>query len=93
MTWGGGFTWAQEGTADKVRFRRAPRRHHSGVGFPKFEHNQWTFEGRIERLAAFARGAGRATGAKRAGAKVVAVAILLPFGIWFVAAVVDLISG
>jgi hypothetical protein len=63
------------------------------VGVPEFEHNQWTFEGWIERLAAFARGAGRATGSKRARAKVIAIAVLLPFAIWFVGAVVDLING
>ena len=64
-----------------------------GVGFPEFEHNQWTFEGRIERLAAFAGGAGRAPGTKRVGAKVIAVAVLLPFAVLLVAAVVDLIIG
>ena len=63
-----------------------------GVGFPEFEHNQWTFEGRIERLAAFARGAGRATGRKRIAAKFLAFVILAPFAFWFVGSLVDLIS-
>lgn len=65
----------------------------NGVGFPEFEHNQWTFEGRIERLAAFSRGAGRATGGRRVAAKMLALVILAPFAIWFVAWIVDLIDG
>ncbi len=64
-----------------------------GVGFPEFEHNQWTFEGRIERLAAFARGAGRATGGRRVAAKVLALVVLAPFAIWFVQSLVDLVRG
>ena len=34
-------------------------------GFPRFEHNQWTVEGEIERMGAFARGARSASGARR----------------------------
>ena len=28
-------------------------------GFPRFQHDQWTFEGQMERLGAFARGVNR----------------------------------
>jgi len=49
-----------------------------GLVVPEYEHNQWTFEGYIERLGAFSRGASRATGWKRAVALIVAIAILLP---------------
>ena len=45
---------------------------------PAYEHNQWTFEGEIERLGEFSRGAARATGWKRAVALIVAVALLAP---------------
>jgi hypothetical protein len=45
---------------------------------PDYEHNQWTFEGEIERLGQFSRGAARATGWKRTVTLVVVVAMLLP---------------
>ena len=41
-------------------------RHNVEEGFPTFEHNQWTFEGEIERLGALARGVNRA---KREGGR------------------------
>ena len=63
-----------------------------GVGFQEFEHNQWTFEGRIERMAAFARGAGQTTGTRRWGVKLIAIALLFPFALWFVVTVVDLVN-
>jgi hypothetical protein len=50
-----------------------------GVGLPEFDHNQWTFEGEIERLGAFARGSHRASGWRRILAVVVALPILLGF--------------
>jgi hypothetical protein len=62
-----------------------------GVGFPEFEHNQWTFEGRIERMAAFARGAGRARGTPSVAAKILLLAVLSPFVILFVGLLVDLV--
>lgn len=46
-----------------------------GPGMPIFEHNQYTFEGEIERLGAFGRGGARAQGWKR----VVAVLLVLTF--------------
>ena len=50
--------------------------------FPTFEHNQWTFEGQIERLGAFARGANRrARGGPRWVGMVLAGLVLLPFAI------------
>ena len=48
------------------------------LGFPEFEHNQWTFEGRIERLGAFSRGMGRATGWRRVLGVTVALLIVVP---------------
>lgn len=50
-----------------------------------FEHNQWTFEGEIERLGAFSRGASHATGWRRTAALVVVVAMLAPIAISLVA--------
>ena len=63
-----------------------------GLVVPEYEHNQWTFEGYIERLGAFSRGASRATGWKRAVALVVALAILLPFALAIALSVVRLVS-
>lgn len=48
---------------------------------PDYEHNQWTFEGEIERLGEFSRGASRATGWKRTVALIVVLAMLLPLAI------------
>lgn len=48
-------------------------------GFPTFQHNQWTFEGYIERLRAFSRGAARAHGWRRALAVGLAALFLVPF--------------
>jgi hypothetical protein len=50
-----------------------------GVGFPEFEHNQWTFEGEIERFGAFARGSHRVSGWRRTLAVIVALSILVTF--------------
>jgi len=47
-------------------------------GFPKFEYGQWTFEGEIERLGAFASGASRAKGPKRWFAVLVVVSFVAP---------------
>ncbi len=46
--------------------------------FPTFEHNQWTFEGEIERLGAFASGAARHSGPKRWMAVFLVLLILIP---------------
>jgi hypothetical protein len=59
---------------------------------PEYEHNQWTFEGYIERLGAFSRGASRATGWKRAVALLVAFAILLPIAVGLVVYLVELLT-
>jgi hypothetical protein len=48
-------------------------------GYPTFRHNQWTIEGEIERVSAFARGAGRATGGRRMMAMILAFLLILPF--------------
>lgn len=47
-------------------------------GFPRFRHNQWTVEGEIERLGAFASGARRARGPKRWLAYVLVVVFVAP---------------
>jgi hypothetical protein len=46
---------------------------------PDFEHNQWTFEGEIERFGAFARGSHRVSGWRRRLAVIVALSILVTF--------------
>ncbi len=48
-------------------------------GYPTFQHNQWTIEGEIERVGAFARGASRATGKRRIMALILAFLLILPF--------------
>lgn len=48
------------------------------VGFPTFEHNQWTVEGEIERAGAFARGSHHVHGWRRGVAVVIALVFLLP---------------
>ena len=62
--------------------RRRPRKHAppDAVGFPELEHDQWTFEGQIERLGALSRGAHRRNHAPwvRVAGWVVAIALLLP---------------
>lgn len=61
--------------ADRQFRPDAAQQTHAEVGVPRFEHDQYTFEGEIERLGAFASGAARATGAKR----VIAIGIVLLF--------------
>ena len=48
------------------------------VGFPEFEHNQWTVEGEIERFGAFGHGVARARGWKRLVGLFLVVLIVLP---------------
>ena len=47
-------------------------------GAPVMEHNQWTFEGEIERLGAFSHGASRARGPARWLAVALVVMMVLP---------------
>jgi hypothetical protein len=47
-------------------------------GFPKFRHSQWTIEGEIERLGAFASGARRARGPKRWMAYALVITFVAP---------------
>jgi hypothetical protein len=67
----------------EVRRRPPPGSHEPDLndpepGFPEFEHNQWTFEGEIERLGAYARGTSRRQGRVRVVGLVVAFAMLAP---------------
>ena len=48
------------------------------VGFPEFEHNQWTVEGEIERFGAFGSGVARARGWKRLVGLFLVALIVLP---------------
>jgi hypothetical protein len=50
----------------------------SEVGFPPFEHNQWTVEGEIERFGAFGQGVARARGWKRLIGLFLVLLIVLP---------------
>ena len=59
-------------------------------GYPTFKHNQWTIEGELERVGAFARGASSLTGPKRVMAAVVALLLILPFAVGVVMALVSL---
>lgn len=51
---------------------------HDDDGFPEFAHGQFTFEGEIERFGAFARGAARVRGWRRAVAILLTLTIALP---------------
>ena len=63
-------------------------------GFPSFEHDQWTIEGYIERLGAFARGARDSRGAKRwLAIGLVVLIFVLPITVGIVLGIVQLISG
>jgi hypothetical protein len=62
-------------------------------GFPDFEHNQWTFEGEIERLGAYARGTSRRQGRVRVVGLVVAFAMLAPILIGAISIIVRTFSG
>ncbi len=50
-------------------------------GFPRFEHGPFTFEGEIERLGAIGRYRSSAPRWTRIVARVVALALLLPFAL------------
>jgi hypothetical protein len=63
-----------------------------GVGFPEFDHNQWTFEGLIERLGAFARGSHRVSGWRRTLAVVMALPILVSFAVGLARLVANVIT-
>ena len=62
-------------------------------GFPELEHNQWTFEGEIERLGAFARGTSRHNGLTRVAAVILLVAFGVPFLWMFVSLVWQILFG
>jgi hypothetical protein len=50
----------------------------ASAGFPDFEHGQFTFEGEIERLGAFSRGARHAKGWQRGLAIFLALLFIVP---------------
>ena len=74
--------------------RRRERRTRSDVedGFPTFEHNQWTFEGQVERWGAFSRGLSHAPRGRRVAARALAAMLLLPFVIGIVISIVRLLT-
>ncbi len=51
------------------------------VGRPQFEHSSFTFEGEIERLGAISRNRSSAPRWTRIVARVVALALLIPFAL------------
>ncbi len=59
------------------------------IGRPQFEHSSFTFEGEIERLGAIGRYRSSAPRWARIVAEVVALAILVPFGVGLVFFLVD----
>ena len=61
-------------------------------GFPNFEHNQWTFEGEIERLGALARGVNRATGGRRRVGVAMLAVVGLPALVGLTLFLVDLVT-
>lgn len=60
-------------------------------GFPRFRHSQWTIEGEIERLGAFASGARRAHGPKRWVAYALVFVFVAPMVIGLVSLVINLL--
>ena len=62
-------------------------------GFPEFEHNQWTVEGEIERLGAFAAGTRRAGGWKRVVATLLVLGLIVPMIAGTLFVVVRAITG
>ncbi len=50
-------------------------------GFPQFEHSSFTFEGEIERLGAMGRNRSTAPRWTRIVARILALALLLPFAL------------
>jgi hypothetical protein len=75
----------------RTRSDSGGRRLNIEEGLPTFEHNQWTFEGEIERLGAFARGAARVTGPRRWLAVFVALVFVVPLAIGILTMLVRLI--
>jgi hypothetical protein len=79
--------------ARRTRSRTGRRRPNVEQGFPRFEHNQWTVEGEIERLGAFARGARHSRGARRWFAiGLVLLIIVVPIVVGIVLGIAQLVS-
>ena len=51
------------------------------TGYPTFKHGQWTIEGELERVGAFARGTSSLSGPKRLMAGFIALLLILPFAV------------
>lgn len=62
------------------------------VGVPSFDHGQYTIEGEIERLGAFASGARRARGPKRIVAIVLVLLFVLPIVLGAVFEIVSVLT-
>ena len=77
----------------RTRSDEGGRRVDRDGGFPRFEHNQWTVEGEIERMVEFARGAKSATGAKRWVALSLVALLVGPLIVGILLSVVRLLSA
>src|SRR5215210_4678059 len=73
--------------------RKMGSREEDDHGYPTFTHNQWTIEGELERVGAFARGASRATGRQRTMAVILAFLLILPFAVGIVMSIVTLFGN
>lgn len=79
----------------RARRRRPARVEASGsrtepaLGIPRFEYNQWTVEGEIERFGAFGHGITRERGWRRAVGVSMALLILVPAAIALLSWVVE----
>ncbi|MDQ6928344.1 MAG: hypothetical protein M3159_06735 [Actinomycetota bacterium] len=62
-------------------------------GFPQWEHGAFTFEGEIERLGAIGRNMSNAPRWTRVVARIVVLALLVPFLIALVVFVLRLFAG
>lgn len=81
--------------ADDQGWEREPHgREHTRaeVGVPSFDHGQYTIEGEIERLGAFASGVRRTHGPKRIVAIVLVLLFLLPVVLGAVVEIVSLLT-
>lgn len=62
-------------------------------GFPDWEHGQYSFEGEIERLGAIGRNMSTAPRWTRIVARILALAILLPFVVGLLVRLAQFLAG